>query len=144
MYGFYNITNYTFWQPPVYLLLLATSFKLFGFGLTQARMVSVLLGSFTVLFTYLLGKKLYNKKIGLLSSVMLTVNPFFFFVCREVRMDIAVACFTLIALYFILIALKESKNNVLSFIRIFRYIILIISSQWPNWNSLNFIDYWYV
>lgn len=110
MYGFYNITNYTFWQPPVYLLLLATSFKLFGFGLTQARMVSVLLGSFTVLFTYLLGKKLYNKKIGLLSSVMLTVNPFFFFVCREVRMDIAVACFTLIALYFILIALKESKT----------------------------------
>ncbi len=109
MYGFYNIMNYTYWQPPVFFLLLAVSFKLFGFGLYQARIVSVILGFFTVLFTYLLGKKLFSKKIGLLSSVVLIANPLFFLVAREVRMDIAVACFTLIALYFILIALKESK-----------------------------------
>jgi 4-amino-4-deoxy-L-arabinose transferase-like glycosyltransferase len=104
-----GIANYTYWQPPVYLLLLAGSFKLFGFGLIQARMVSVALGFLTVLFTYLLGKRLYNKRIGLLASIILIANPLFFYASRQVRMDIAVACFTLIALYFILIALKDSK-----------------------------------
>ena len=108
--NFYNIAHFTYWQPPVYFLLLAVSFKLFGFGITQARMVSVMLGFFTVLFTYLLGKELYTKKIGLIASILLISNPLFFFVSRDVRMDIAVACFTLIALYFILIALKRSKN----------------------------------
>ena len=104
-----GIANYTYWQPPVFFLLLATSFKLFGFGLTQARMVSVFLGFLTVLFTYLLGKRLYNKRIGLLASLLLISNPLFFYTSRQSRMDIAVACFTLIALYYILIALKDSK-----------------------------------
>ena len=104
-----GIANYTYWQPPVYFLLLAASFKLFGFGLIQARMVSVFLGFFTVLFTYLLGKRLYNKRIGLLASLLLIANPLFFYTSRQVRMDIAVVCFTLIALYYIYIALKDSK-----------------------------------
>lgn len=103
------IANYTYWQPPVFFLLLAASFKLFGFGLIQARMVSVALGFLTVLFTYLLGKKLYSKNVGLLASLLLISNPLFFYICRQSRMDIAVVCFTLIALYFIYIALKESK-----------------------------------
>ncbi len=108
---FYNINHITYWQPPVYLLLLAVSFKLFGFGIVQARIVSVMLGFFTVLFTYLLGEELYNKKVGLIGSILLISNPVFFFVSRDARMDIAVVCFTLIALYFLLKALKRSKNS---------------------------------
>lgn len=106
---FYDIAHFTYWQPPVYLLLLSLSFKLFGFGIIQARMVSITLGFFTVLFTYIFGKELYNKKTGLIASVLLVSNPLFFFISRDARMDIAVACFTLIALYFLLIALKRSK-----------------------------------
>jgi 4-amino-4-deoxy-L-arabinose transferase-like glycosyltransferase len=100
IYGFYNIANFTYWQPPVFILLMAASFKLFGFGIVQARMVSVFLGFLTVLFIYLLGLKLYNKKIGLLASFLLVLNPLFFLVSRTARMEIAVACFMVIALYF--------------------------------------------
>jgi 4-amino-4-deoxy-L-arabinose transferase-like glycosyltransferase len=124
-----TIANYTYWQPPVYLLLLAGSFKLFGFGLTQARMVSVFLGFLTVLFTYLLGKRLYNKRIGLLASLLLIANPLFFYTSRQVRMDIAVACFTLIALYYIYIALKDSKP-VFYFISSFFAMLALLSH--PN------------
>ncbi|KAF5053447.1 Dolichyl-phosphate-mannose-protein mannosyltransferase [anaerobic digester metagenome] len=106
---FYNISHFTYWQPPVYMVLLAVSFKLFGLGITQAKMVSVILGFFTVLFTYLLACELFNKKIGLLSSLLLISNPLFFLVARQARMDIAVACFTLIALYYLVLALKRSK-----------------------------------
>lgn len=111
IYGFYNIANFTYWQPPMYILLLATSFKLLGFGIVQARLVSVFLGFLTVIFTYQFGFKLYNKKIGLLSSLLLISNPVFFLISRTARMEIAVACFMVIALYCAVIALKNSKKN---------------------------------
>ncbi|NYB52727.1 MAG: glycosyltransferase family 39 protein [Methanobacteriaceae archaeon] len=109
IFGFYNIANFTYWQPPVYFLLLAGSFKLFGFGVVQARMVGVFLGFLTVLFTYLLGLNLYNKRVGLLASFLLVLNPLFFFISRNARMEIAVACFMVVALYFTFLALKNSK-----------------------------------
>jgi len=109
IYGSCNLANFTYWQPPVFILLMATSFKLLGFGVIQARLVSVSLGFLTVLFTYLLGFKLYNKKIGLLTSLALISNPLFFMVSRNARMEIAVACFMIIALYFTFLALKEFK-----------------------------------
>lgn len=111
MPAFYNIAHFTYWQMPAYLILLAISFKLFGFGIIQARMVSVILGLFTVLFTYLLGKELYSEKIGLLSALILVVNPLFFLIARQARMDIAMVCFALIALYFLVIALKSGKYD---------------------------------
>ncbi len=103
---FYNISHYTYWQMPFYMVLLSVSFKLFGFGIIQARMVSVILGFFTVIFTYLLGKELYNEKVGFLAILLLILNPFFFFIARDARMDIAVICFTLISLYFLIRALN--------------------------------------
>ncbi|KAF5058790.1 Dolichyl-phosphate-mannose-protein mannosyltransferase [anaerobic digester metagenome] len=111
IYGFYNIANFTYWQPPLFILLLATFFKLFGFGIVQARMVSVFLGFLTVLLTYLLGLELYNKKIGLLASLLMISNPLFFLISRTVRMEIAVACFMVTALYFTVLALKYSKKS---------------------------------
>nr|WP_319374971.1 glycosyltransferase family 39 protein [uncultured Methanobacterium sp.] len=109
IYGSYNIASFTYWQPPVFIFLMAVSFKLFGFGILQARMVSVVLSFLTVLFTYLLGLKLYNKKIGILASLLLMLNPLFFMISRNARMEVAVACFMVIALYCTFLALKESK-----------------------------------
>lgn len=109
IYGFYNIASFTYWQPPVYFLLLAVCFKLFGFGVVQARMFSVFFGLLTVSFTYLLGSKLYNKKIGLLASFLLIINPLFFYISRTARMEVTVVCFMVIAVYFTFLALNDSK-----------------------------------
>lgn len=130
-YGLYNIANITYWQPPVYFLLLASSFKVFGFGLFQGRIVSVFLGLITVIFTYLLSKELFNKKIAILASIFLIANPFFFFICREIRMDIAVACFGLMAVFFIVLALRRS-NPIYYFCSSFFSILAILS----HWNGL--------
>ena len=107
---FYNIANYTYWQMPFYMILLATSFKLFGFGIIQARIVSVIFGFFTVLFTYLFAKELYSQKIGLIAATFLIFNPLFFIVVRQARMDIVIVCFILIALYFIINGLKNNRG----------------------------------
>lgn len=109
-YGVDNMQNFTYWQPPLYLLLLSFSFKLFGLGVWQGRVVSVILGLISVIFTYALGKELYDNKVGMISSLLLTFNLLFFYVARDIRMDIAVVCFTLIATYLIIIALKKSNQ----------------------------------
>jgi 4-amino-4-deoxy-L-arabinose transferase-like glycosyltransferase len=111
MYGFYNMQNFTYWQPPLYLLLLSLSFKTLGFGILQGRIVSLLLGLTSMIFTYALGKELYNKQVGIIASALLTFNILFFFVSRDIRMEIAVLCFTLIAIYLIILALKKSNKK---------------------------------
>lgn len=109
LYNVSNMQNFTYWQPPLYILLISVSFKLFGLGVTQGRMVSVILGLISIVFTYLLGKELYNKKVGLIASTLLVFNFLFFYVAREIRMDVAVVCFTLIAVFLMILALKKSS-----------------------------------
>lgn len=109
MYGFYNMQNFTYWQPPVYILLLAVSFKLLGLGVIQGRLVSVSLGFITMIFTYLLGKEYYNKNVGIIAASIVTFNLLIFYVSRTMRMEIAVACFTVISIFLITLALKKSN-----------------------------------
>ncbi len=109
--GWHNIENYTYWQPPAYLLQLAASFKLFGFGVTQARIVSVALGLVGVIFTYLLAKELYDKRIATLATLLLSSNPLYFAMSRLVRMEIAVTTFMIIALYLLVIAIRDPKPH---------------------------------
>ncbi len=109
MYGFLDLQNYTYWQPPMYIILLAISFKTFGLGVLQSRIVSVLLGFTSMIFTYMLGKELYNENVGVIAAALLTFNFLFFYVARQARMDIAVVCFTIIAVFLIVLALKKSN-----------------------------------
>lgn len=121
--------NFTYWQPPVYLLLLALSFKIFGFGVIQGRIVSVLLGLISILFTYAIAEELYNKHVGIIAVSLLTFNFLFFFVAREMRMEIAVACFTLIGIYLIILGLN--KSNLIYYILSGLFAMLALLSH-PN------------
>ncbi len=106
--GWNNIENNTFWMPPISLLLYYPSFKLFGFGIFQARAVSVLLGLVSLVFTYKIAERLYNEKVAVFSSVLLMFNPVNFWINREVRPEAALVAFLLIAIYSFIIA--QSSN----------------------------------
>jgi 4-amino-4-deoxy-L-arabinose transferase-like glycosyltransferase len=54
-------------------LVLAGVFKLFGVGLAQARMVSVVYGLATLLLTYAIGRKLAGSGVGLLAGALLVL-----------------------------------------------------------------------
>ena len=49
-------------------------FKIFGLSLVAARIPFILIGTISIVMIYLLGK-FFNKKIALLSSFMLAINP---------------------------------------------------------------------
>ena len=63
--------EYYFDHPPLYFWLSGLVVKLFGLGEWQIRIVSILAGLGVVGLTYLLGKKLFNRRTGIGASLVL-------------------------------------------------------------------------
>jgi len=99
----------------IHLFAEAMMFKLFGFGLYQARLVSFLSGLLLIWFTYLLGKKLYDRKTGIMSAVLFSLSGMFVDVSHFARQEMMLALFMAASLYLYLLA-KEKRSMILYFI----------------------------
>ncbi len=109
--------NYEF--MPAYPLLVALSFKLFGFGVWQARLVSVLCGWLALMLMFQLGRLLYGVRVGLLAATLLatlrlglipgTSGVAVIDFARVIRYDIMVPVFVLAACCCFVWALQRSE-----------------------------------
>jgi 4-amino-4-deoxy-L-arabinose transferase-like glycosyltransferase len=107
-----NPDSMTFFQPPLYLLLVAGSFKFLGFGLLQSRLVSVLLGAATVVVTYLLTLEIKKSRISAtVASVLLLTQPLFIRISRQTRPESAVVFSTVLGMYAFTKYWKERKST---------------------------------
>jgi hypothetical protein len=79
-------------HPPLYYTLLHGWIRIFGDGEASARALSALFGALTLPVVYLLGRRLVDEKVGLISALVLTVSPFHVRFAQEARM------YTLLAL----------------------------------------------
>ncbi len=74
-----GVTNFfdTGWsgQPNWSFVPTAISFLLFGSNIIGIRMVSAVAGILAVLFVYLLGREMFNGKVGLLAAAFLALYP---------------------------------------------------------------------
>lgn len=66
--------SYFFDKPPLYFWLSMPFFRVFGAGEWQARIISVLASIGVVLMTYLIGKKIFNWRVGLMGSLILLLS----------------------------------------------------------------------
>ena len=98
-------------KPPLKLWLTALTYKLLGVSEFTAKIWSALFGIGAIIFTYLLGRKLFNKYIGFLSSlILLTCNQFIFHHCaRTGEMDSALVFLIVSSIYFFL---KRKENPI--------------------------------
>jgi 4-amino-4-deoxy-L-arabinose transferase-like glycosyltransferase len=94
-----NIENAWHSRTPVYFLLMRGFHKLFGFGLVQGRAFNLLTAALTLLMVYLLGRRVFDWRAGLISVVLLVGDPVFFERSRLLRNDFAAAAFALLAFY---------------------------------------------
>jgi 4-amino-4-deoxy-L-arabinose transferase-like glycosyltransferase len=69
--GFYNADQHYFFNMPAQHFVIAASLKLLGYGIAQARLVSVIYGVATLLLTYLLARRVYNPATAVLSLALL-------------------------------------------------------------------------
>jgi 4-amino-4-deoxy-L-arabinose transferase-like glycosyltransferase len=102
----YNLEGKYQWS--FYDLLLAAVFKIFGFGLYQARFLSFLSGVSALALLFLLGKQLYNSQVGILAAILFAFSPIYH-VGRIARPEMLLTAFTLAALYLCFLGLQRDS-----------------------------------
>lgn len=94
------LSHFTGMRPLFLPLIWALFFKL-GFGELTVRFFTLFLPSIaTIYLTFLLGRDLFNKKIGLISALMMSVYWVFFFYSFRLLTDIFSVFLGMLSLYF--------------------------------------------
>ncbi len=106
-------------HPPGYFIVIWIWAKLFGTNEIVVRIPSVIFGLLTVYIIYLIGQKLHSKRLGLISALLLAINPLHVYYSQEARMY---SLATLVVSINILLLLKIIKGEKLNLI------LLIISN----------------
>ncbi len=88
-------------HPPGWFALLWVWEYIFGSSEVAVRLPSVILGIATVWLTYLLGKELFNKKIGLFAALLLAIAPLHVYYSQEARMYALAAFSVTLSFYFL-------------------------------------------
>lgn len=101
-------------MPPLYFYILYFIFKVFGYTTFIARLFSAILGVLSIYGIYLLGRELINKKIGLISALILTINPFHLYFSQEIRPYILLFLFSIFSFFYLIKYIKQThlKNSV--------------------------------
>ena len=103
-------------MPPMYYLLLH-AFLALGDGEIPVRLPSALWGVFTIPLLYVLGRRLFNEKVGLVSAGLLAISPFHIFYSQEARMYSQLGFLTLLSAFCFLRAWQNGgKRDWLGFV----------------------------
>lgn len=95
--------------PPLYYLCLHFWLAL-GESEFIVRSLSAGIGLVSVVVIYLLGRQLFDKRVGFLSALLLAVSPLHIWYSQEARMYILVAGLGLCSAYFMWLALREGRG----------------------------------
>lgn len=106
--------QYYFDKPPLYFWLSLPVVKIFGLGEWQIRFVSAVGGFLTVLLIYFIAKKLFNQRVGQLSSLVFlsfgqVINRF-----SQGNLDAILVCLSLASFYFYLQSSEKKFFLILS------------------------------
>lgn len=101
-----------FEKPPLLYWINALSLKLFGLNEFAARLPSALSGLLTVLITYLVARRLYERRTALLAAVILGTCTGFVLQSRIILTDMLLTCCLTAALgAFVVAAQREGRRG---------------------------------
>lgn len=103
-------SNPWFEKPPLYMWLSAGLMSMFGFSSLTSRLPSAILGLLTVLGVYLFATKLYGKKVGFISALVLVTTSKFLYYSRASMLDVSVGFFVFAALSLYYLSTLQHKN----------------------------------
>jgi len=84
---------------PLTMTLNALVIRLFGVGVVQVRMVSVLLSLGCILLVYVIGRQLASRAVGLIAALVLGANYLFLLLSRVGLTDVPLVFFFLLTMY---------------------------------------------
>lgn len=86
-------------HPPGYYLLLHYWRALCGHSEFSLRSFSALAGVLTVVFTFLLGRRLFNERVGTMAALVGAVSPFAIYYAQEARMYALLGLLSVLSTY---------------------------------------------
>jgi len=96
-------------KPPLMFWLVAVNFRLFGAGTYAAKFWSSAFAVGVCLLTYLTGRRLFGETAGLLAGCMAATFPGVVPNAIDLRLDSAVAFFTVLSVYAVVRAEQEER-----------------------------------
>ncbi|HXG93434.1 MAG TPA: glycosyltransferase family 39 protein [Blastocatellia bacterium] len=105
-----NIENVWHTFFPLFFLILSGFFKLFGWGLAQGRAFMLISASLVLVMTHLIGRRLFNWRVGLIAVLLLVGDQVFFERSRLLRYDFLAAFFAMLA-YYLYEKAEENKRG---------------------------------
>lgn len=105
------VSKYTIgdFHPPGWFAVLWFFGRIFGYSEVAVRFPSVIFGLITIFLTYLIGKELFSKRVGVLAALFLTLAPLHIFYSQEARMYSLSAFAVTCAMYFLIKLTKGSR-----------------------------------
>jgi 4-amino-4-deoxy-L-arabinose transferase-like glycosyltransferase len=100
-----------FEKPPLHYWLTALSMTIFGQNEFAARFVGALMGLLTVLLTYHVGRKLFERRSGLLAALILGCCTGFLVQARHNITDMTLTCTLSATLAFFSLAVREGEER---------------------------------
>jgi len=99
-------------QTPISFVLQALSFYFFGYNGFAVRFVSVTLGTLTIPLIYFIGRKIYNREIGLFASIIYAVYlPYTVEIDRWGYDSSFITPFVVLGMYFLVSFLKDVDHK---------------------------------
>lgn len=101
-------------HPPGWFIILWFWTLVFGYSEIAVRIPSVIFGSLTIWVTYLIGKKLVSRRVGLIAALLIAINPLHVYYSQEARMyAMATLAVAVNMLFFIKVIRQEKVNQLL-------------------------------
>lgn len=118
-------------SPPLVFIIQFIFFKLFGATVLAARLPFALAGLVSVYLTYLIGRKLFDEKVGLLAALTLTVSSYHIWASKVGYLEPMALLFILLTIYLFLLSLDNHKLFIyfglsLGFMMLTKYTVIFI------------------
>lgn len=128
-------------HPPFYYLIMKFWAGIFGFSEISLRTPSIIFGLGTIYFTFLIGKKLFNDKVGLIASALLATSGLSVYYSQEARMYSLAAFLVSASIYFFLEKKWIIFSLILALIGMTDYVSLFIVPVyfivgWKYWKKI--------
>lgn len=112
-------------HPPGWFAILWIWGKLFGYSEATVRMPSVIFGVLSIYIIYLIGKKLVSRNLGLLTALLLAINPLHIYYSQEARMYALATLAVAINIFLLVKMVRREKVNII--LLIFSNLFVLLS-----------------
>lgn len=98
-------------HPPLYYIILRAWTTIFGSSETDVRMLSFLFGIALIPLTYILGKRLFSGKVGIMGALFVTFSPILVWYSQEARSYTMLAFLCMLSLWSLIEAVLHTRER---------------------------------